>query len=76
MTLTGNAIPLYRLLALRGAVKLEAVGMKVNRKVNASKIARKELGLKPRAPHAEILAALKEAIEKAHAKLQPGDVTP
>lgn len=50
--------------------------MKVNRRVNASKIARKELGLKPRAPHAEILAALETRIEEARAKVQPGEVTP
>lgn len=76
MTLTGNAIPLYRLITMKGAVKLESKGLKVRRGLNVSAIARKELGLKPRAPHAEILAALEVAIEKAHAKLQPGDVTP
>jgi hypothetical protein len=55
---TPEAIALYRLLAMKGAIKMEARGMKMSRGVNVTAIARKELGLKPRTPHAEVIAAI------------------
>lgn len=44
--ITGDSINVYRMLALRGALKLETIGMKMSRGVPASKIIRDEFGLK------------------------------
>jgi len=66
---TGEGITMFRLLALRGAVKLEKVGLK-RRGPSASSIARVELGLRPRASHADILAALQVEIDALAAKLE------
>ena len=58
MVNTPEGITYYRLAAMKGAIKLEARGMKMSRGVNVTAMARKELGLKARAPHAEVIAAL------------------
>lgn len=52
-----NGIEYFRLSSLKGAVKLESLGMK-RRGTSATSIARKELGLKARATHAEVIAAI------------------
>ena len=67
MCSTPESVSLFRLLSLKGMVKMEARGMKMSRGVNATAVVRKELGLKPRAPHALVL----EALEKKIAELAP-----
>lgn len=69
---TPEAINLYRLLALKSAVKMESRGMKMSRGVNATAIARKELGLKARAPHAEVIAAIEAKCEALAPAAAPG----
>ena len=59
ITITGAGIPLYRLLALRGAVKLEAKGLKMSRR-SMTALACRELKCKRK----DVLAALEAAIEK------------
>lgn len=71
--ITGKGVPLFRLLALRGACRLEAKGIICGRR-NARAIAKKELGLKRNATNEQILKALDEAIEEARNKLEPGDI--
>ena len=73
ITLTGPAIPLYRLLALRQGIRLEAKGLRIGH-VNMTALVRKELKLDPKAPRAEVLAALNAVIEAqgALARMTPG----
>ena len=73
MILTGPAIPLYRLLALRQGIRLEAKGLRIGH-VNMTALVRKELKLDPKAPRAEGLAALNAVIEAqgALARMTPG----
>jgi hypothetical protein len=70
ITCTGEGIALFSLLALRGAVKLEKLGMH-RRGRSAASIARERLGLKPRAPLADVLAQLEKAIAEQGAKCRP-----
>ncbi len=58
-----TGISYARLAALKGAVKLESKGMKMSRGVNATRIARQELGLKPRAPHQEVIEAIQKRMD-------------
>lgn len=47
ISITGKeSIALYRLIALKSALRLEMVGMRVNRHVRAFKMAKEEFGLK------------------------------
>lgn len=46
MVITGEHMELYRLLALKGALKLEARGLKLSRRTSASTVAKKQYGLK------------------------------
>jgi hypothetical protein len=55
--ITGQGIPLFRLLALRGAVKLEAKGIRMSRR-SVTAMAMKELGCKRK----DVLAKLEAAI--------------
>jgi hypothetical protein len=59
MTITGAGIPLYRLLALRSAVQLEAKGLRMSRR-SMTALACRELKCKRK----EVLAALDAAIER------------
>lgn len=74
ITCTGNGVTLFRLLSLRGMVSLEAKGMRHSSGRSVTMVARKECGLKARAPHADVLAALDAKIEQVKASLQPGEV--
>ena len=58
MVNTPDGIAFARLASMKGAVKMESRGMKMSRGLNVTAMARKELGLKARAPHAEVIAAL------------------
>jgi hypothetical protein len=60
-----TGIQFARLASMKGAVKLESKGMKMSRGLNVTAMARKELGLKARAPHSEVI----EAIEKRMTEL-------
>lgn len=65
---TGEGITMYRLLALRSAVKLEALGMR-RRGPSASSIVKAELGLGRNAKPAAVLEALQAAIDAQATKL-------
>ena len=73
ITLTGPAIPLYRLLALRQGIRLEGKGLRIGH-LNMTALVRKELKLHLRAPRAKVLAALEAVIEAqaALARMTPG----
>ena len=60
---TTDGIAFARLASMKGAVKLESKGMKMSRGLNVTAMARKELGLKARAPHAEVIAALEAKMQ-------------
>lgn len=59
-----NAIYICRLAALKGAVKLEAKGLR-RRGASAKSIAIKELGLGRNATHAQVIEALEKKIEES-----------
>jgi len=61
-----DAVAMFRLITLRGAVKLEAIGLK-SRAGSMRKRAALECGLKPGAKHGDVIAALTERIEAMHA---------
>lgn len=75
-TITGNGIPFAQLVATRGAVKLEALGMRASRNYNATEVCKKRFGITTRGAkgRAEVLARLEKEIELARAALQPGDI--
>lgn len=58
---TPEAISLFTWLSLRGAVRLESLGMK-RRGVPARKIACERLGLKPRTKIEDVMKAIEEKI--------------
>jgi hypothetical protein len=70
--ITGNAITLFQLLAVRGAVKLEALGMKASRGINATRDWKRHYGVKTRE---EVLARLEQDIAAAKAAVRPGEIT-
>jgi hypothetical protein len=76
-TFTGKGIDVFRLTIAKHAVALEAKGIKMSRDANWTRVMRKELGLKPRAPHTEVIAAIEarlaEVLPQAHAEggIQP-----
>ncbi len=60
---TPEQIALYRIAALKAAVKLEMLGLRrSSRGRSATAIARDELGLRKSAPRAEVLQALEAAL--------------
>jgi hypothetical protein len=60
---TPEDISYARLAALKASVKLEKVGMKMSRGPSRTSIARKEFGLKARAPHDEVIAAIQAKMD-------------
>lgn len=75
--ITGNGIPLFALLARRGAVKLEAKGMKMSRGVSVTAAMMQHYGMAGRATatnRERVLARLEADIAAAKAALQPGDI--
>jgi hypothetical protein len=69
--ITGNGILLFRLMALRGRVKLEGLGLK-SRGGSVTAMVKRELGVKGNRD--KVLEALEKAIKQAEADLQPGDI--
>ncbi len=60
---TPEQIALFRIAALKSAVKLEMMGLRrSNKGRSATAIAREEMGLKKSAPRAEVLRALEMAL--------------
>ncbi len=60
---TPEQIALYRIAALKAAVKLEMMGLRrSSRGRSATAIAREQMGLRKSAPRAEVLAALEAAL--------------
>lgn len=74
-TITGNGIPLLQLLVVRSAVKLEALGMKASRNINATRDWKKKYGIKTAGAKGreELLVRLNEEIKAAEANVNPGD---
>jgi hypothetical protein len=58
------SINLYRLLALRGAMRLEAKGIKMSRGVSALMLVKKELGLDARFPAKKAREAFESYVEQ------------
>jgi hypothetical protein len=73
--ITGSGIPLYRWLAIKHAIRLEAKGIRLSRGRSATAIAKSELGLKRNLPRAEVLEAVEEKIRELEANLEPGDIS-
>ena len=65
-----TGISYARLASMKGAVRLEYKGMKMSRGVNVTAIARKELGLKARAPHQEVIEAIQKRMDELLAQRQ------
>ena len=72
--ITGNGIPLFRLLTLRSGVKLEARGMRLTRGRTCTAIAKQEFGLSRGTRRPKVLEAIEAAITAAEAALEPGDI--
>lgn len=60
---TPEAISFYRLASLKGMIRMESVGMKSRGGALRPRIAA-ELGLKPRAPHAEFIAEIQRRMDE------------
>ena len=52
----------FSLISLKGAVKLESLGMRRSRSPSAKTIACQTLGVSKRTPHAEVITLLEKAI--------------
>lgn len=66
--ITGDGMEVFRLLSLRGALKLETIGMKASRGVNAAQTIRDEFGLKAR--NKTVLLAEYETLLRARGVLR------
>lgn len=62
-TFTGKGINVFVLASLKYAVKLEAKGIKFKGRTSRTTVARRMLGLKPRATHAQVIAAIEEKLK-------------
>lgn len=60
----GNQVGTARLIALKGAVKLEAVGMRHSSGRSMRKVAALELGLRPNTGHDAVIGALNKEIDR------------
>ena len=65
-----TGISYARLASMKGAVRLESKGMKMSRGLNVTAMARKELGLKARAPHQEVIEAIQKRMDELLAQRQ------
>ncbi len=65
---TPEGISYVRLASLKGMVKMEKAGLKG--RVNATAMMRKEFGLKARAPHDEVIAAIQKKMNEILAAKQ------
>lgn len=74
MILTGNAVPLFRLLAARMVVRLCVRGVRVRHSAAWLRAMRSELGLSSRAKPLAVLLALDARIEEAAGEVRPGEV--
>lgn len=72
---TGKGIALFRLIALKSALKLESVGLRASRGVNARKLAKAETGLKTN-DYAKLIAAVEAKIAEAGEKVAHIAVAP
>lgn len=72
---TPEGIAYARLAAMKGAVNLESKGMKMSRGRNITAMARKELGLKARTPHAEVIKVIQQKMDDMLAKRQQEVIT-
>jgi hypothetical protein len=68
---TPAEINFWHLAALRGALRLEKVGMK-RRGRSALSVAKQEFGLKPRASHDDAIAAVQAEIDRQLAEKARG----
>ena len=64
ITVTGDDITIFQLLAVKGALKLEMAGLK-SRGGSIRKGWALRLGLKPSAKHAEVIAEIERRVEAA-----------
>ena len=64
ITVTGDDIAIFQLLAVKGALKLEKLGMK-SRGGSIRKGWALRLGLKPGAKHDEVIAEIERRVEAA-----------
>lgn len=71
-TCTGAGVDVFRLLSLKGMLKLEKVGLKQRGGALRPRIAA-EFGLSPRATHDAFIAAIEAKV--AATQLEPGDIT-
>lgn len=71
-TCTGAGVDVFRLLSLKGMLKLEKVGLKQRGGALRPRIAA-EFGLSPRATHDAFIAAIETKV--AATQLEPGDIT-
>ena len=67
---TPDGIQYARLAALRGAVKLESLGLRHSRIRSVRKLAAIEMGLKPTAKAADVIAALKTRMDELLTKVK------
>lgn len=68
ISITGQGIPLYRLMAMRSAVGLEAKGIKMHRR-SITAMAMREFKCK----RSEVMAKLDAAIETLGARVKAGE---
>ena len=65
-----TGITYARLASMKSAVRLESKGMKMSRGLNVTAMARKELGLKARAPHQQVIEAIQKRMDELLAQRQ------
>lgn len=71
VTADESPIETARLIALKGAVRLEAVGMRHSSGKSMRKVAARLLGMRANAKHDDVIGALAREIEKRIKQGQP-----
>lgn len=74
IVVTGNSISLFRMLSLRGSLRLEVRGMKRSRGPSAYSIIKDEFGLK--GTKEKVLEQFNKLVEEAGRAHQQGSATP
>ena len=67
---TPDGVEYASLAALKGAVKLESLGLRHSRIRNVRKMAAIRMGLKPNTKHAEVIEAIKARMDELLAKVK------
>lgn len=71
---TGNGVTVFQLLAVKGALRLESIGLKHSSGRSLRKFWALQMGLKANAKVEQVLEAIEKKLAEVRAQLKPGEI--